>query len=76
MATTNDITGDSISTKGANSPEFKDGWDRIFGKKKKEPVLVWSLQQDPDNWDEARQDIIGQNGNDGLHYEEIPDDPA
>jgi hypothetical protein len=24
----------------------------------------------PLNWDEARIDIIGPNGNDGLHYEE------
>lgn len=24
-----------------------------------------------DDWDESRIDIIGQNGNDGLHYERI-----
>lgn len=23
-----------------------------------------------DNWDEDRQDVIGQNGNDGDHYDE------
>lgn len=34
MATTNDITGDSISSK-ANSNKFRDGWDLIFSKKKK-----------------------------------------
>lgn len=25
----------------------------------------------PLNWDEARVDTIGQNGNDGTHYEEV-----
>ena len=34
MATTNDITGDSIQTK-TNTEQYRDGWDRIFGKKKK-----------------------------------------
>ena len=48
----NDITGDFIVSK-PNSDMFGDGWDRIFGKKKKE---------------ESRIDIVGQNGNDGLHY--------
>lgn len=49
----NDITGDFIVSK-PNSNMFEDGWDRIFGKKKKE---------------ESRIDVVGQNGNDGLHYE-------
>lgn len=35
MATTNDITGDSIRSK-ANNKAFADGWDRIFGNKKTE----------------------------------------
>jgi len=34
MATSNDITGDSIQTK-TNTDQYRDGWDRIFGKKKK-----------------------------------------
>jgi hypothetical protein len=48
----NDVTGDFIASK-PNSEMFEQGWDRIFGKKKKE---------------ESRIDIVGQNGNDGLHY--------
>ena len=48
----NDVTGDFIVSK-PNSDMFGDGWDRIFGKKKKE---------------DSRIDIVGQNGNDGLHY--------
>jgi len=34
MATKNDITGDSIQSKGP-SKEYSDNWDKIFGKKKK-----------------------------------------
>ena len=49
----NDVTGDWIQSK-PNSDQFGEGWDRIFGKKKKE---------------ESRIDVVGQNGNDGLHYE-------
>ena len=30
--------------------------------------------EDDDPWDEARLDIIGQNGPTGLHYEGIKDD--
>lgn len=32
MATKNDITGDSLTSKG-QSKAYDDGWDRIFGKK-------------------------------------------
>ncbi len=32
MATKNDITGDSIKSKGL-SQQGRDNWDRIFGKK-------------------------------------------
>ena len=31
----NDITGDSIATK-SSSDAYRDGWERIFGKKKEE----------------------------------------
>lgn len=33
MAAKNDVTGDRIASK-ANSQEYRDGMDRIFGKKK------------------------------------------
>lgn len=32
MTARNDITGDAIQTKGSNDA-YRDGWDRIFGKK-------------------------------------------
>ena len=37
MTSINNITGDKIQSKGLNSNEYKDTWDRIFGKKEKEP---------------------------------------
>jgi hypothetical protein len=49
----NDVTGDWLQSK-PNNEMFEQGWDRIFGKKKKE---------------ESRIDVVGQNGNEGLHYE-------
>lgn len=49
----NDITGDWLQSK-PNSKQFEENFERIFGKKKKE---------------ESRIDVVGQNGNDGIHYE-------
>lgn len=57
MATKNDITGDSLISRGL-SKEGEANWDLIFPPKKKKT----------DDWDETRIDTIGQNGNDGEHY--------
>lgn len=35
MTTRNDITGDAIKSR-SNNDAYRDNWDRIFGKKKKE----------------------------------------
>jgi len=40
--------------------QFEDNFDAIFGKKEKKK---------DEEWDESRVDVIGQNGNDGLHYD-------
>ena len=75
----NEITGDKLITK-KKTKAFDDNCDLIFRKKerfegyttietghiKKEPT---ERNPDPD-WDEGRVDVVGQNGNDGLHYEE------
>jgi hypothetical protein len=53
MTAKNDITGDSIRTKSNNHKAYADGWDRIFGKRKKvrapsgknEPVAVKAVRQ-------------------------------
>lgn len=80
----NDVTGDLIKSK-PSSDMFGDNFDRIFRKKDKLPIdKEWDQMApvgkellneypdngaDPDKWDEKRVDTVGQNGNDGLHYE-------
>lgn len=57
MTARNDITGDVIATKGTSSA-FRDGWDRIFGKKeqKSQPVLqVVDAPKDP--WLQRRDEL-------------------
>jgi hypothetical protein len=39
----------------------------------KEKLDAWKFEDDDDffaDWDEQRMDVIGQNGNEGLHYDE------
>jgi hypothetical protein len=78
----NPVTGDSLVSKVGNKEQqekYADGFDRIF-RKKKDPICnvcgktlsttkecAWTGCQL--NWDEDRVDIVGQNGNDGSHYE-------
>ena len=45
--------------------EKKKRWWEVYGEKKKEELMYTEE-------DEKRMDIIGQNGNDGTHYEEEP----
>jgi hypothetical protein len=77
MASRNDVTGDLIKSR-KNSKEFEDNFDKIF-RKNKDPlcdVCGKSLTATkecaftgcPLNWDEARCDVIGQNGPTGDHY--------
>lgn len=72
MKNRNEITGDLIRTKQKRSPEYDDHYDTIFGKRdfrnKKLTKQRNKYQEDPDEWDEERMDIIGKNGPTGLHY--------
>jgi hypothetical protein len=47
---------------------YEDNYERIWGPKKK-PVEY----RDQEEWDEIRMDVIGLNGNNGLHYDQDPD---
>jgi len=47
--------------------EKKKRWWEVYGEKKKEDTPMYTEE------DEQRMDIIGQNGNDGIHYEEEND---
>jgi hypothetical protein len=84
MVARNDITGDLIKSKTTMGKEFEDRFKAIFGDKKKTnggwtpPVApveattnkpVEPVQLELDFGDEHRIDTIGQNGNDGLHYD-------
>lgn len=71
----NDITGDSLISKPL-SKEAEENWDRIFGKRIKEQKLSnddlqeYELNKSTGEMQPvSRIDIIGQNGNDGEHYE-------
>lgn len=78
MASKNNITGDKIKSR-VITKQFEDNFDRIFRQKdplcdicgktlKATQECAWTSC--PLNWDEARIDIIGQNGSTGDHYEE------
>jgi hypothetical protein len=80
MAAHNDITGDLIQSR-VNSKEFEDNFDAIFRKKDancnicgktfastKECAFTGCPLNWDDSWDEARVDVIGQNGPTGDHY--------
>ena len=70
MASHNDITGDVLVSKVINK-NFDKGFDGIDWSVKLEPTLKDKpLVQSDVAFDEERIEIISQNGNDGLHYEE------
>jgi hypothetical protein len=63
MASKNDITGDVLQSR-MNSKEFEENFDLIFRS---------HLKAHKETHEQlSRIDTIGQNGNEGLHYE--PDD--
>lgn len=51
MVTKNEHTGDLIQTKGGVSDKYKEGWDRIFGKKKEKQDEQVSTSNPDDNPD-------------------------
>tara|TARA_R100001594_G_scaffold113921_1_gene148797 strand:- start:1010 stop:1234 length:225 start_codon:yes stop_codon:yes gene_type:complete len=67
--------GDKPRPLSVSYDEYSKKWDDIFGKKDttEDNVLYDGLGTDIEQELEAekRIDIIGQNGNDGLHYEEV-----
>ncbi len=61
----NDVTGDWIQSK-PNSEMFEKNFDLIF-RNKKENNLKEAMERVKE-LEQSRIDIVGQNGNDGLHY--------
>lgn len=69
MASTNEITGDNLISRGL-SPEGEKQFEKIFGVKKKEKYIPPPLPEFSEDWQsEQRATAISQNGNDGLHYD-------
>lgn len=71
MTAKNDITGDFIRSK-PSSDMFEENFDKIF--RNKEPMthdeLVSKMMENPEVAKEvSRIEVIGQNGNEGIHYE-------
>lgn len=78
----NDITGDEIKSK-ANNKAYEDNYDKIFKRKPQSLDAAYErrammqglvtkplFDENKEVWpDEKRIDVIGQNGNDGDHYE-------
>jgi hypothetical protein len=60
----NDVTGDLLRSK-PSTDMFESGYDRIWGKKNGKNFEKEIITDK----DESRIDVVGQNGNDGLHYE-------
>ena len=65
----NDVTGDWIQSK-PNSDQFEKNFDLIFRKKKPNDDVSPHVHEYEavQKKQESRIDIVGQNGNDGLHY--------
>jgi tRNA(Ile2) C34 agmatinyltransferase TiaS len=80
----NSITGDSLVSKIGSKEQkqkYDEGFDRIFKKKDALCNICGKTLSSKGNecaytgcplsWDEDRVDTIGQNGNDGLHYDDV-----
>ncbi len=61
--------GDKPRPLSVSYDEYSRKWDDIFGKKDTTEDIT--LSEDEEREAEARIDIIGKNGNDGLHYDEV-----
>ena len=68
--------GDKPRPLSVSYKQYSDNYEAIFGKKDKKDktdkhVLYDGLTEEEEAAAEKRIDIIGQNGNDGLHYDEV-----
>lgn len=75
MSSYNDITGDKIQSR-TNTKNYEKGYELWEENKRKEKARLANAAstadkpvEPADDWDEKRIDVIGTNGNDGLHYE-------
>jgi len=62
------LSDNSEISDGDGKIEKQKRWWEVYGEKKKQNTPMYTEE------DEKRMDIIGQNGNDGIHYEEDIDE--
>ena len=65
--------GDKPRPLSVSYKQYSDNYEAIFGKKDDtdENVLYEDFTEEEIEEAEKRIDIIGRNGNDGLHYNEV-----
>jgi len=63
--------GDKPRPLSISYKEYSDRYEAIFGKKEKDEIDGLTMSEDEEAAAEERMKIIGQNGNDGLHYDEV-----
>ena len=63
--------GDTPRPLSVSYKEYSDNYEAIFGKKDQEPKYLNELTEEEEIQAEKRMDIIGQNGNEGIHYDEV-----
>jgi hypothetical protein len=65
--------GDKPRPLSVSYKQYSDNYEAIFGKRDEtnENALYDGLTEEEVAEAEKRIDIIGQNGNDGLHYDEV-----
>jgi|TARA_B100001778_G_scaffold230389_1_gene191714 hypothetical protein len=63
--------GDKPRPLSISYQQYSDNYEAIFGKKDKQQILYEDFTEEEIEEAEKRIDIIGQNGNDGLHYDEV-----
>jgi len=65
--------GDKPRPLSVSYKQYSDNYEAIFGKRDEtnENVLYDGLTEEEVAEAEKRIDIIGQNGNDGLHYDKV-----
>ena len=62
------LSDNSEISDGDGKTEKQKRWWEVYGEKKRQNTPMYTEE------DEKRMDIIGQNGNDGIHYEEDIDE--
>ena len=63
--------GDKPRPLSISYKEYSDNWEAIFRKKEEQEIDGISMSAEEEIKAEKRMDIIGQNGNEGLHYDDI-----